>query len=64
MKKSMGISNGFCPQTLFVYGTYNDDGKPDFGLFCWVSYYWNEGLGVMAAICLVLYGMFKRAKWL
>lgn len=51
MKKSMGISNGFCPQTLFVYGTYNNDGKPDFGLFCWVSYYWDENLGVMAAIC-------------
>lgn len=51
MKKSMGISNGFCPQTLFVYGTYNGDGTPDFGLFCLVSYYWGENLGVMAAIC-------------
>ena len=51
MKKSLPVSNGFCPQTLFVYGTYNDDGKPDFGLFCWVSYYWGESLGVMAAIC-------------
>lgn len=51
MKKSMPASNNFCPQTLFVYGTYNNDGKPDFGLFCWVSYYWSENLGVMAAIC-------------
>lgn len=51
MKKSLPISNSFCPQTLFVYGTYNDDGKPDFGMFCWVSYYWGESLGVMAAIC-------------
>ena len=53
-KISMGPSNGFCPQTLFIYGTYSDDGKPDFGLFCWVSYYWDNGnnsLGVMAAIC-------------
>ncbi|MDR0293547.1 MAG: flavin reductase [Oscillospiraceae bacterium] len=51
MKKSIPVSNSFCPQTLFVYGTYNSDGKPDFGLFCWVSYYWGETLGVMAAIC-------------
>ena len=51
MKKSLPASNNFCPQTLFVYGTYGKDGKPDFGLFCWVSYYWGENLGVMAAIC-------------
>lgn len=51
MKRSLPASNNFCPQTLFVYGTYNSDGRPDFGLFCWVSYYWGENLGVMAAIC-------------
>lgn len=51
MKKSLQASNEFCPQTLFVYGTYNSDGKPNFGLFCWVSYYGGESLGVMAAIC-------------
>ena len=52
MKKSLRVSNYFCPQTLFVYGTYSEDGKPNFGLFCWVSYYGTEeGLGVMAAIC-------------
>ena len=53
-KVSIGPSNSFCPQTLFVYGTYSGDGKPDFGLFCWVSYYWDNAsnsLGVMAAIC-------------
>jgi hypothetical protein len=53
-KVSIGPSNSFCPQTLFVYGTYSCDSKPDFGLFCWVSYYWdneNNSLGVMAAIC-------------
>jgi len=50
-KVSIGPSNTFCPQTLFLYGTYNSDGKPDFGLFCWASYYWGESLGVMAAIC-------------
>lgn len=51
MKKSLPASNRFCPQTLFVYGTFNSDDTPDFGLFSWVSYYANEGLGVMAAIC-------------
>ncbi len=51
IKQSLSGRNTFCPQTLFLYGTYNEDGKPDFGQFCWVSYYWNDGLGVMAAIC-------------
>ena len=51
MKKSLNATNSFCPQTLFIYGTYNGEGKPNFGLFCWVSYYWGENLGVMAVIC-------------
>ena len=38
MKKSLPASNSFCLQTLFVYGTYDSSGKPDFGMFCWVSY--------------------------
>jgi len=50
MKKSMPISNNFCPQTLFLYGTYKDDGTPNFGLFCWFSYYWDSEMGVMACI--------------
>lgn len=51
MKKvSAPITNDFCPQTLFLYGTYKEDGKPNFGLFCWFSYCWDSGLGVMACI--------------
>jgi flavin reductase (DIM6/NTAB) family NADH-FMN oxidoreductase RutF len=50
MKKSIPISNGFCPQTLFLYGTYKEDNAPNFGLFCWFSYYWDSELGVMACI--------------
>ena len=53
-KVSIGPSNNYCPQTLFLYGTYSDDGKPNFGMFSWVSYYWDNeanSLGVMAAIC-------------
>lgn len=50
MKVSVGITNNFCPQTLFLYGTYKEDGSPDFGLFCWISYHWDGEMGVMACI--------------
>lgn len=51
MKKvETAISNDFCPQTMFIYGTYKEDGTPDFGLFCWLSYCWDTELGVMACI--------------
>ena len=49
-KQSVPVSNDFCPQTLFLYGTYTSDGKANFGLFCWFSYCYDKGLGVMAAI--------------
>lgn len=50
MKVSIPITNNFCPQTLFLYGTYKEDGTPDFGLFCWISYYWDSEMGIMACI--------------
>ena len=51
MKKvSVPATNDICPQTLFVYGTKNEDGTPDFGLFCWFSYCWFDRLGVICAI--------------
>jgi len=50
MKKSISASNDFCPQTLFLYGTYKEDNTPNFGLFCWFSYFWDNGLGIMTAI--------------
>jgi len=49
-KVSSSVSNDFCPQTMFLYGTYKEDGTPNFGLFCWFSYCWDDGLGVMASI--------------
>jgi flavin reductase (DIM6/NTAB) family NADH-FMN oxidoreductase RutF len=49
-KVSVPISNNFCPQTLFLFGTYKEDGTPNFGLFCWLSYIWDGELGVMACI--------------
>ncbi len=49
------LGNDFCPQPLFLYGNYQADGTPHFGLFCWFSYCSlrdgeEETLGVMACI--------------
>ena len=49
-KVSVDATNDFCPQTLFVYGTRNEDKTPNFGLFCWFSYCWLDQLGVICAI--------------
>lgn len=49
-KVSVPATNDLCPQTLFVYGTKREDGRPDFGLFCWFSYCWMEQLSVMCAV--------------
>lgn len=49
-KIAMPVSNNYCPQTMFLYGTYREDGTPNFGLFCWFSYCWNGQLSVMACI--------------
>ena len=49
-KISVPISNDFCPQTLYLFGTYKEDGMPNFGLFCWFGYCWDGGLRVMACI--------------
>ena len=49
-KVSLPAANHFCPQTLFLFGTYREDGTPNFGLFCWVSYCWDDELCVMACI--------------
>ncbi len=39
------ISNNFCPQSLYLYGNYEEDGvTPHFGLFCWYGWCWlGEG---------------------
>lgn len=49
-KISLSPNNDFCPQTLFLYGTYDEDGAPNFGLFCWASYLWDKELGFMTCI--------------
>ena len=49
-KVSSKPNNDYCPQTLFLYGTYDEQGNPDFGLFCWFSYIWDGEMGVMCCI--------------
>ncbi len=49
-KVSVKRGNDFCPQTLFVYGTFKENGDANFGLFCWFSYCWFDDMGVMACI--------------
>lgn len=60
-KINTSLSNDFCPQSLFLYGNYEEDGTPHFGLFCWFGYAWvqegEDGLGAMACI-----GEEKRTK--
>lgn len=55
MAKIQGkLDNNFCPQSLYLYGNYEEDGTPHFGMFCWFGWCWlgeGEGkLGVMACI--------------
>jgi len=50
MKVSVPISYRFCPLPLFLYGTYKEDNTPNFGLFGWLSYYWDVEIGVIACI--------------
>ena len=49
-KMSLKPYNDYCPQTLFLYGTYDENGNADFGLFCWFSYTWDGEMGVMCCI--------------
>ena len=49
-KITMPVSNDFCPQCLYLYGTYKENGDPNYGLFCWATYCWDEGLKFVACI--------------
>ena len=51
MKKiSFPPGNAFCPVCLYLYGTYREDGQPNYGLFTWAAYAWDEGLRFVACI--------------
>lgn len=43
-------TNAYCPQTFYTYGTYKEDGTPNFGLFCWFGFCWDGELSIMACI--------------
>ena len=38
------------PCAMFLYGTYKEDGSPNFGLFTWFNYCYDSDLAVMACI--------------
>jgi flavin reductase (DIM6/NTAB) family NADH-FMN oxidoreductase RutF len=51
MKKvSIDARNTICPQTTYLIGTFREDGKPNFGLFCWITYCWDGQLGAIVSI--------------
>ena len=43
-------ANKLYPSALFLYGTYKEDGSPNFGLFCWLNYCYDTELAIMACI--------------
>lgn len=43
-KLSVPIGNDYCPQTLFLYGTYKENGEPNFGC--------SAGLAIAGTIIL------------
>lgn len=49
-KISFDGGNAFCPQALYLYGTYKDDGNANYGLFCWCAYCNGGALKFVACI--------------
>jgi flavin reductase (DIM6/NTAB) family NADH-FMN oxidoreductase RutF len=51
MKKiSINAIHEFCPQAMYLYGTYKEDGSANFGLFSWFGYCLDDGVRVMASV--------------
>ncbi len=50
-KISLDGGNAFCPQALYLYGTYREDGTPNYGLFCWCAYCAGTG-GMKFVACI------------
>ncbi|MDR0445590.1 MAG: flavin reductase family protein [Oscillospiraceae bacterium] len=49
-KVSINAIHEFCPQAMYLYGTYKEDGSPNFGLFSWFGYCLNDGVRIMASV--------------
>ena len=43
-------ANKIYPSALFLYGTYKENGSPNFGMFCWFNYCFDSELTIMACI--------------
>ena len=51
MKVSLSNSTtAYSPQAFYTYGTYKEDGTPNFGLFCWLSFCLDGERCVIACI--------------
>lgn len=50
-KISIDGGNAFCPQALYLYGTYRENGAPNYGLFCWCAYCAGTG-GMKFVACI------------
>lgn len=49
-KISLNGGNSFCPQPLYLYGTYKEDGQPNYGLFSWAGYCFIDNMKFVAFI--------------
>lgn len=51
-KVSIDATKHFCPHpmALFLIGTYKENREANYGLFCWISACWDDGLRLM--ICM------------
>lgn len=47
----------FCPQPMYVIGTYNEDYTPNFGVITWIGFNWNGSPHIMLGV-----GGKKRTK--
>lgn len=53
MKKVVtDLSKHFCPHPmpLFLFGTYDTSDMPNYGLFCWLNFCWDNELAIMACL--------------
>ncbi|WP_160687121.1 flavin reductase family protein [Clostridium sp. C2-6-12] len=40
----------FCPQPMYVIGTYNEDNQPNFSVITWIGFNWNGSPHIMLGI--------------
>lgn len=45
----------FCPQPMYVVGTYNEDNHPNFCVITRIGFAWDESPNVMVSRLLWLY---------